>query len=125
MKRDVKLFIQDILEYVESIENSTKDTTKAKFDKNNLLQDATMRRLEIIGEASKNIPSNIKENHSEVPWKKIAGMRDILTHSYFKINSDRAWEVIKEDLPNLKKQIKRILEEIKLEELKKEKSSKT
>jgi uncharacterized protein with HEPN domain len=64
-----------------------------------------MRRLEIIGEASKKIPTTLKEQHSDIPWREIAGMRDILIHEYFGVDLELTWTTVKNNLPNLKKQL--------------------
>ena len=86
MKRDIKLFLEDIIEQIELIENSVK--RKAKLLKNKDIQDATVRRLEIIGEAAKNIPNSFREKYPKVEWKEIAGTRDIMSHAYFKVELD-------------------------------------
>ena len=78
------------------------------------LRDATIRRLEIIGEAVKNIPNSFRNKYPEVPWRNIAGFRDILIHAYFGINLDRVWNIIKKDLPDLKKNIKKKFQSDKL-----------
>ena len=83
-KRSQKAFIGDILECIQRIEFYIGDMTKDDFWKNKQIQDAVARRLEIIGEAVKNIPEEFRRQHPDVPWKQIAGMRDILIHSYFR-----------------------------------------
>ena len=108
MKRNIDLFIEDILENIKLILESVKGMTDKSFKSNRLVIDATIRRLEIIGEAVKNIPESFREKNIKIPWKKIAGMRDILTHAYFGVNVDRIWEVIKKDLTSLQKEIKKI-----------------
>ena len=116
MKRDINLFIQDILESIELIEDYTKGTNKEEFlnkDSNLQMKDAILRRLEIIGEAVKNIPEDFKNKYPNVSWKKIAGMRDILTHEYFGVILERVWKTAKDDLPKLKEKILKILKEIK------------
>lgn len=108
MKRDVLLFIQDIKESINDIESFSKGLTKDNFIKNRLRQNAIVRSLEIIGEAVKNIPDSFRNNHPEVPWRKIAGFKDVLSHAYFGVNIERVWNIIVEDLSNLKKEIEKI-----------------
>ena len=74
MKGDPKVFLGHILESIELIEKYSTNMTEVKFQKNRPLQDAIIRRLEIIGEAVKNLPTPFKAKHLEVPWKQIAGM---------------------------------------------------
>ncbi len=105
MKRDPKLFFADIFESIELIEKYTKGLTYEKFIKNNTIQDAVLRRFEIIGEAAKNIPDNIKKKHQNIPWKEMANMRNVISHEYFGITMKRIWNTAKKDLPKLKKQI--------------------
>jgi len=114
-KRDSILFVRDISERIKLIENSTINISKSKFLSDKLIIDATARRLEIIGEATKNIPDSLRNKYPDVSWKKIAGLRDIIVHNYFGIDLDIVWEIIKKDLPILKKQIKKILEKDELQ----------
>ena len=110
MKRNLRLFVEDIEESINNIQNFTQNMTLKKFLEDTLVQDAVLRRLEVIGEATKNIPTEFKDKYPNVPWKKMAGLRDVLTHFYFGINFDSVWLVVKDDLPDLKKKIKKILE---------------
>lgn len=77
-----------------------------------ILQESVIRRIEIIGEAVKNMPDDFKETYPKIPWKQIVDMRDILIHQYFGIELNLTWEVIERDLPNLKNQIRRIKKEL-------------
>ena len=108
MKRDIGLFIEDILNSIKNIEEFSKSLDKEKFSKDILRQSAIIRQLEIIGEAAKNIPDSFREKYPRIAWKDIAGVRDILSHAYFGVNLDRIWKIIETDLPKLKKEISRI-----------------
>jgi len=108
MKREMQVYIEDILESIAKIEEYTQTVTKDDFLENTQIQDAVLRRLEIIGEAVKNIPSEFRNKYPDIRWKNIAGMRDILIHEYFGVNIDRAWKVVREDIIDLRKKILRV-----------------
>jgi uncharacterized protein with HEPN domain len=111
MKRKAILYLQDIWESILAIEEYIQNLSEEDFYGSRLIQDAVLRRLEIIGEAAKKIREKFKNRYPQVPWKKIAGMRDIIAHEYFGVKLERVWEVIKRDLPLLKEEIRRIMEE--------------
>jgi len=113
MKRDLRLFIENILENIHLIEDSSKELSKIEFKSNKLIIDATIRRLEIIGEAIKNIPDLIRKKYPEIPWRDIAGFRDVVTHVYFGVVLDRVWEIIKQDLPELKQKMLEIRKDLR------------
>ena len=116
-KRDAILFLYDILEAIAKIESYTEGMNYDEFIHDEKTIDAVIRNLEIIGEAAKNIPEDIKNEYPEIPWKAIAGMRDKLIHSYFGVSLPIVWETIKNDLPILKCQIERILKELERQDL--------
>jgi uncharacterized protein with HEPN domain len=107
------LYIQDIFESIEAREGYVQSITEEQFYENRQVQDAALRRLEIIGEAVKNVDEDFRSRYPEIPWKKIAGLRDVLIHEYFGVSLKRVWRVIKIDLVDLKSKISRIWEEIK------------
>lgn len=107
--RDYKLYLDDILQAIEKIEKYTKGLTVEKLKKEDLVVDGVVRNLEIIGEAAKNIPVDIKKKHSDIEWKKITGLRDILAHEYFGIDLEILWDIVKNKLPELKGKVSHLL----------------
>jgi uncharacterized protein with HEPN domain len=111
-KRDYGLYLEDILKAINSIEDFVRDLTFNEFSKDKKTVDAVIRNLEIIGEASKHIPSDIRGKHREIPWKSMSGMRDIVIHKYFEVALDRVWKTVKERLPEVKSSVEKVLIEI-------------
>ena len=112
MPREYKAYLKDILDAIRKIENYTRNISFDDFVVDELIKDGIVRNLEVIGEAVKNIPEDIKDKKPEVEWKKIAGLRDILIHDYFGIDEDIVWDAVKNKLPGLKEKIIEILSEI-------------
>ncbi|MBD3271705.1 MAG: DUF86 domain-containing protein [Elusimicrobia bacterium] len=104
--------MDDILETVKRIEKYTKNSSLSKLKKNSLIVDGVVRNLEIIGEAVKNISPQIKIQHPEIEWKKIAGLRDILVHEYFGVDVEVIWDIIVHKLPELKLTVRRIIKKL-------------
>ena len=113
MKRDYSLFIKDILQAVDKIEEFVGNMNYDEFISDDKTTCAVIRKLEIIGEASKNIPAFIRQKYEALPWKDMARMRDKISHGYFGVDYEIVWKVIKEKLPEIKPIIHRILEETK------------
>jgi len=105
MTRDARVYIADVLESIAKIEQYAQRVSREQFLADTLVQDAVFRRLEVIGEAVKGIDDELRARHPEVPWKEIAGLRDVLIHGYFGVIPERVWKVVEEDLPVLKRQI--------------------
>lgn len=104
-RKNPKIFLEHILKSIEEIEKNARYISGDEFFDSVTIQDAVVRRLEIIGEAVKNLPNSFKNKHPEIPWKKIAGTRDVLIHEYFGVDIELVWKVVKNDIPKLKKQI--------------------
>lgn len=112
MKRNDLIYIKEILEQIGLIQEYTKGISEAIFKHDLNLRDATLRRLEIIGEASKQVSEKTKKKYPEIEWKSISGTRDILIHSYFGVDVKLVWRIVKKDIPVLKKQMKKIEKEL-------------
>ena len=112
MQRGYEAYLKDILEAIRKIENYTENMSYEDFLKDELRQDGVVKNLEVIGEAVKNIPDDLKSTKPDIEWKKIAGLRDILTHEYFGINFEIVWDIISNKIPDLKKNVKELLYKI-------------
>ncbi len=113
MQKQYRVYLEDILEAALKIQRYTKNISFKKFSENTLIADAVIRNLEIIGEAAKKIPAEIKEKNTGVEWKKMAGLRDILIHEYFGVNKEIIWDIAKNKVPALRKAINEITKEMK------------
>lgn len=112
MKKDPKIFLKHIEESMEEIEKHLIQISEDDFWEDRKTQDAVIRRIEIIGEAVKNLPTEYTRKYPKIEWRAIAGMRDKLIHEYFGIDLGMIWETVNNDLPKLKKQIRELLEKI-------------
>lgn len=107
-KRQLEELLPDILEAIEDIESFTKNVSLEEFSSNKEKILAVIKSIEIIGEAVKLIPQEIRDKNPQVPWKAIAGMRDMLVHEYWGIDINVVWETVQESLPILQAEIVRI-----------------
>jgi len=111
MQRDYRVYLRDILDAIVKIERYVASSSFEEFMKNELVVDAVVRNLEIIGEAVKRLPKNVTTEHKDMGWRRIAGLRDILIHEYFGVDLEILWDIIKNKLPKLKEKVSRILQE--------------
>ncbi|BAS58575.1 hypothetical protein NIES2135_19170 [Leptolyngbya boryana NIES-2135] len=109
--REARLLLSDILECIERIESYTIEGREA-FLQGRIIQDAVARNLEVIGEATKQLPPSLKESYPDVPWKRIAGLRDVLIHDYVRVDPEEVWRVVEQNLPGLKTNITAIFQEL-------------
>lgn len=112
MSRDFRLYLEDILESCQRISRYTTGMSYTSFIQNTLVYDAVLRNIEIVGEAVKQVPRKIQNQYSEVDWRRIAGMLDIVAHHYFSIHDEIVWDIVENKIPELTEQIESILKEI-------------
>lgn len=110
MKKDDTVFLRHILDAVNWIEEYTHGMGYEGFKEAHLVQDGVIRQLEIIGEATRNLSKEFRDNHTDIPWKDMAGMRDKLIHQYFGVDIAAVWDTVTVDIPGLKGRVTKILE---------------
>ncbi len=105
-----RFFIQDMIEFGEKVLAYTEGMDQEAFNTDRLTYDATLRNLQLIGEAATHIPKEVRQNHSEIPWHAIIGIRNRLAHSYLAISDSIIWGVIQEAVPELLPALRTLLE---------------
>ena len=111
MYRKAKLLIEDILEAIERIEEYTNNMDFKDFLNDRKTQDAVIRNLEVIGEAAKNIPEELKAKSREIPWREMVGLRNILIHGYFIVDLEIIWNILSNELEPVKVTLRKFLME--------------
>jgi len=102
-------YLQHILEAIEQIETYTEEVQRSEFMDHEMRQDAVIRQLEIIGEASRQLSESFRNEHTSIPWHAIIGMRNRMAHDYLGVDLDVVWDVIQHDLPELREKVHRLL----------------
>jgi uncharacterized protein with HEPN domain len=106
--KDDKVYLISIIESIDSITEYTRNG-RTEFVRTKMIQDAVMRNLEIIGEATKKISQDLRDKHDDIPWRKMAGLRDVLIHDYLGVDLKMVWNIVQNELPNLKNKIKTLI----------------
>ncbi len=114
MVKDDPTRIKHIFDACKEIIKFTNGTSKSQFENDKILAYAVVHLIEIIGEAASSVTSELKQKYSKIPWKHIIGMRNRLIHGYFDIDLDIVWQTIKEDIPNLLREIENIIKQDKI-----------
>ena len=109
MPRDSRVYLEDILEATRKIASYTANLSKVAFLEDEKTFDAVVRNLEVIGEAVKKLPEDFRAQYPSLEWKKMAGLRDILIHEYFGLDSDIVWDIVKNKVPTLNQAVRRML----------------
>jgi uncharacterized protein with HEPN domain len=99
--KDDGLYLDNILECIQRIESYVAEGKEA-FMSNSMMQDAVIRNFEIIGEATKRLSSGVKQGNTDIPWRQMAGFRDVLIHDYLSVDMAEVWSVVERDLPTIK-----------------------
>ncbi len=111
MPRDSRVYLEDILEATRKIASYTAHLSQAAFLEDEKTFDAVVRNLEVIGEAVKKLPEDLRAQHPTVEWKKIAGLRDILIHEYFGLDSEIVWDIVKNKVPTLSEEVRAMVDQ--------------
>ena len=109
-KKRIKLILEEIIKFCSKINRYIKDMDKEEFQKNELVIDAVLRNVELIGEASKRLPEDLKTDNPQIPWKKIIGLRNIVIHAYSDVDLDIIWDITTKNIPETKDLLNKIYE---------------
>ena len=107
--KDDRVYLLHVVDCIERIRKYTRDGQGA-FIADTLIQDAVLRNLEVIGEAVKNLPEEIRELNPQIEWRKIAGIRDILIHQYFSVDLEIIWDIVENKIPDLETGVQKIIQ---------------
>jgi uncharacterized protein with HEPN domain len=112
MPRDSRVYLEDILDAIGAIREYTAHHSHDQFRGDRKTVDAVLRNLEVLGEAVKQLPADVREASPEIEWQKIAGFRDVLIHGYFGVDLDIVWDVVRHKLPTLERQVEALIDRL-------------
>lgn len=105
VEREWRFYISDMIEFARKVLLYTEGKDQHAFFSDGLTYDATLRNLELIGEAATRIPEKIKNAHPDIPWRRVIATRNRLIHAYLGIDDDIVWSIIRDDIPGLLEQL--------------------
>ena len=111
-ERIPRIFLDDILLAMAKIDDYTATLSEAEFKQKDIVIDAVLRNLEVIGEAARNIPENLRQQYPHIPWSRIVGLRNVVIHAYFNVDIDIIWQIIQVNLPAVKEDIMKMRDDL-------------
>jgi uncharacterized protein with HEPN domain len=115
MMKDDSVYLHHIIDAFMQIEYYIDGVSHEEFLSNKLLQDGVIRQLEVMGEAARNLSDDLRNEYPQVPWRQMIGLRNRMIHAYFNVNLQIIWEIVRGDLPDLKRETESILDSIRKE----------
>ena len=116
MSKRLSALLEDVLASAQLVRAYLAGLSKDDFLASTQVQDAVLRRIELIGEGVKNVPLAWRDRHPEIPWRAVAGMRDVLIHRYFSVDLEVVWHTATHDIPLLESQLAQLLDEVRQDE---------
>jgi uncharacterized protein with HEPN domain len=113
MQRDPEVYVQDMLDAIRAVRDYTAGMDRASFESDRRTVDAVVRNLEVLGEAAKSVPDDVRARHASIEWRKIAGLRDVIIHRYFAVDLTIVWQVVTEKLRPLERELRDIQAELR------------
>jgi uncharacterized protein with HEPN domain len=111
-RKSPTIFLQDILQAIDKIERFTRQLDAPAFEQNELVIDAVLRNLAVIGEAARNVPAEVRTRYPHIPWRRMIGLRNIVIHEYFGVDLGITWQIISVNLPETKPLIEAMLQDL-------------
>ena len=112
MKKDDSVYLHHIMDALVQIEHYMDNVSHEEFFSSRLLQDGVIRQLEVMGEAARNLSEDLRNEHPEIPWRQMVGLRNRMIHAYFNVDLQIIWEIVQGDIPDLLQKMKQILDAI-------------